>query len=576
MAEDIRLNLNTEFSQEDPDFAALAGGGFVAVWDDGNQDSGAEGFTGVYGRIFDSAGRPLTGEFRIAEDQRGQQFDAEVVALPDGGFVVAWESNGRDRTGQMSDDFNVFLQRFSATGERIGAQRQVTPDRDVDQRLDELVALPDGGFRIVTVASDLRTDWDVHTRRFDAEARPVGGEVLINRNVDTGLASAGVLRTPGYELAPLADGSFIAAYWEEPPGAFGDQIYTQRYDAAGDAVGARIRGSVLDGFTDNNFPRIALLEGGDRYAVAWTQEDEDDLDDLDVYVRTYDIDGNALTGPLRVNQELAEGQYLGEVVALPGGGFLVTYVSFVRQDFVDDLYEARGRIYDADGRPLTDSFYLSEFIYEDMDSLGTILLQDGTLLAGWHGGALVEEDVFAVLYGTEGTGGDDSITAVIPGDYTGRGGSDLILGSAGPDTLRGVNGPDGLGGGAGNDLLLGGNGDDALLGDADADTLAGGAGADVFLYALATDAPRGGAPETIRDFSRTEGDVIDLSLIDADTTAAGDQAFTFRGGGAFTGTPGELRYAGGTLWGDVDGDARPDFVIRLAGAPDLGAADLVA
>ncbi|WP_225766669.1 calcium-binding protein [Inquilinus sp. Marseille-Q2685] len=527
MANDIILNTNTEYSQSEPATAALAGGGFVAVWDDGNQDDGFDGFTGVYGRVFDAQGRALTPEFHIPIDHVDQQLHAKVVGLPDGGFVVAWESDGVDHTGADNNDFNIFMQRFSATGQRIGGQVQVTPDRELDQRLEDLVALPDGGFRIVYAASDIRTEWDVYTQRFSATAARVGGEVMINTEVDTGLPFVGGYATPDYQLLPLADGGFIAAYWEEPESVNGRQVYTQRYDAAGHAVGARNLVSTLAGQDDNWRPRIAALEGG-GYAVAWTQRDGEDLDDSDVWLRTYDSQGRALTGPVQVNTDTAEGQYLGEIVALPGGGFLVTYAAWASDvsEFPYDYYGANGRTYDAAGRPTSDIFYISEFVYEDMGSLGAIRLRDGGIVVSWHGGALVEEDIFATVLG-QGTGGNDVIAAVVPGSWRGFDGDDRITGTAFADTLSGDAGSDILRGGVGADTLDGGAGFDlvtyvdsargvtvnlaagrgsggtatgdtlvsieAVNGSAYADTLVGGSAAEILRGGAGNDVLRGGA-----------------------------------------------------------------------------------
>lgn len=46
----------------------------------------------------------------------------------------------------------------------------------------------------------------------------------------------------------------------------------------------------------------------------------------------------------------------------------------------------------------------------------------------------------------------------------------------------------------------------------------------------------------MQDFNSSEGDKIDLSLIDARGGQPGLQAFTFRGTDAFTGQQGEVRY----------------------------------
>ena len=85
--------------------------------------------------------------------------------------------------------------------------------------------------------------------------------------------------------------------------------------------------------------------------------------------------------------------------------------------------------------------------------------------------------------------------------------------------------------------------------------------------------------DRIHDFSHAEGDRISLELVDADTTQSGDQAFTFRGTGAFTGDAGELRFeqiSGNTyVQGDLDGDGVADFWIRLDGLHTLTSSDFL-
>ena len=91
-----------------------------------------------------------------------------------------------------------------------------------------------------------------------------------------------------------------------------------------------------------------------------------------------------------------------------------------------------------------------------------------------------------------------------------------------------------------------------------------------------------GAEDDITDFAA--GDLIDISGIDA--VAAFDingliikdavnNAFAFIGAGAFTGAQGQLRYAGGVVEGDINGDTVADFAINVLGAPPLIATDFV-
>jgi Ca2+-binding RTX toxin-like protein len=134
-------------------------------------------------------------------------------------------------------------------------------------------------------------------------------------------------------------------------------------------------------------------------------------------------------------------------------------------------------------------------------------------------------------------------------------------------------------GGAADDVLRGGAGDDILCGGLGADTLAGGAGADRFVFGSALDSTVNGR-DGIQDFAL--GDIIDLSRIDANSGTAENDAFSFIGTGAFTGTAGELRVENtvGPIWtisADVDGNGAADFefiLIRVDGAP-MTAADFI-
>ena len=131
-------------------------------------------------------------------------------------------------------------------------------------------------------------------------------------------------------------------------------------------------------------------------------------------------------------------------------------------------------------------------------------------------------------------------------------------------------------GGAGGDELKGGARDDVIAGGGLGDALWGGYGRDVFVYRSVADSA-GDACDVIADF-HFGNDSIDLSAIDANLIAAGDQAFAWIGAAAFTGKPGELRAAfdpARNLWaiqGDVNGDGVTDFQLYVstgAGAPPV-------
>lgn len=166
-------------------------------------------------------------------------------------------------------------------------------------------------------------------------------------------------------------------------------------------------------------------------------------------------------------------------------------------------------------------------------------------------------------------------------DWNGSMVIEAAFGGSGADTIDGNQYDNDLAGGGGNDVIRGLEGNDLLVGDGGNDTLNGGtgndelqgdAGSDVFDF-NGINSTHG--IDTIYDFG--SGDRIDLRSIDARTNVAGDQAFTWLGNGvAYTGVSGQLRYIGGNITGDVNGDKVTDLTIHIGnGKANWVAADFL-
>jgi Ca2+-binding RTX toxin-like protein len=167
-------------------------------------------------------------------------------------------------------------------------------------------------------------------------------------------------------------------------------------------------------------------------------------------------------------------------------------------------------------------------------------------------------------------GGNDKVSA--------GSGNDRVDGDDGNDVLNGDAGNDALLGGKGKDTLNGGTGKDKLIGGLGADILTGGSQADWFIFNSvkeSTTSTKG--MDTIRDFSQAQDDVINLKGIDINSKAAGRQKFDFIRDDAFSKKAGELRFEqkkGNTyVQGDVNGDGKADFMIKLIGTFDLERGD---
>ena len=157
----------------------------------------------------------------------------------------------------------------------------------------------------------------------------------------------------------------------------------------------------------------------------------------------------------------------------------------------------------------------------------------------------------------------------------GGGGSGPIssnYGTSGNDSLIGTENADLMLGYAGNDTVYGAPANDTLIGGAGKDLLTGAGGLDYMRFTALSDS---GAAFAARDAVNTfaHGDKIDLSLLDANTQAAGNQAFHFQS--AFNGTAGQLiavQVAANSFLveADVNGDNSYDFSLNVYTSPGFG------
>lgn len=171
-------------------------------------------------------------------------------------------------------------------------------------------------------------------------------------------------------------------------------------------------------------------------------------------------------------------------------------------------------------------------------------------------------------------GGDDLFNTrggQVNGTVFGGNGNDRMFGGAKSDTFEG---------GDGNDVLRGGGASDKLYGGLDKDILNGGGGRDFFEFKSLNDSKLAfGQRDVIQNFSHKQKDKIDLSEIDAQASAAGDQAFDFIGKNAFSGQEGEVRYqksGGQTLVQvDTDGDFQAEMTFALNKVVNLVGSDFL-
>ena len=181
------------------------------------------------------------------------------------------------------------------------------------------------------------------------------------------------------------------------------------------------------------------------------------------------------------------------------------------------------------------------------------------------------------IYGDDGTDamrGDAGNDTIYGGNDT-----DRLEGSDGDDVLHGGEGdergafqaPDALGalvsyegglfGEDGNDTIYGGDGGDNITGGLGTDAMYGGRGQDTFFFASVEEIGKGSTGDLIGDFRRKDGDLIDLSAIDA-KEGGSDNKFKYIGDNDFT-KAGQVSFHNGKLKFNTDSDSGAEAVLAV-------------
>ena len=108
MGNEFMVNSYTAMNQIASSVAALPGGGFIVTWNSNGQDGSSYG---VYGQVFGSSGNKIGGEFQINTYTIDLQGNSSVAGLSGDRFVVTWESGSDD-----ASERDVYGRRFICAG----------------------------------------------------------------------------------------------------------------------------------------------------------------------------------------------------------------------------------------------------------------------------------------------------------------------------------------------------------------------------------------------------------------------------------------------------------------------------
>jgi hypothetical protein len=367
------VNTTTKNSQYNPAISNLSNGGFVVTW----MDTSIVGRYTIIGKIFDSSGLEIGGEFVVPNNTTHYSGPSVITPLLNGNFVVGWQD--QITTGIL--DHNIMVQIFSANGTKIGSNIIVNTSTLGEQFEPTITTLNNGNF-VVSWYDFSGTLGDsssgsVKAQIFSPNGSRVGGEFLVNTITNNGQY--------GSRIANLADGGFVVT-WNDLSATSDTSILgikAQIFDAAGVKVG----GEFLVNTNTLNSQYVSSVSGLDNggFVISWTDASGTlgDSSGSSVKAQIFDASGHKAGTEFLVNSNTSGDQTAPYVTGLPSGRFIVSWADASGTLGDSSGYSTKAQIFDQAGGKIGNEFLVNTNTFGNQSGPNSVLLANNHLIITW-------------------------------------------------------------------------------------------------------------------------------------------------------------------------------------------------
>ena len=182
----------------------------------------------------------------------------------------------------------------------------------------------------------------------------------------------------GPKVAVLATGEIVHTWAAVGVDEEGLGIAARMYDSLGNVIRDRFTVNVYVA-SDQTCPALtALSDGG--FLIAW-QSQRQDASSFGVYFQRFDRLGFRVGDETRANDEIISHQSNPVVLALPGGGFVVSWLS-IGQD--GDSFGVFAKVYSGGAKVLVPEFQINTFVEGAQQMPALAVLPSGRWLVAWE------------------------------------------------------------------------------------------------------------------------------------------------------------------------------------------------
>ncbi len=469
-------------------------------------------------------------DFKVNTATNDDQYNAQVVKLSDGGYVVLW------RTWDWESDISyLYLQKYNSDGQKVGDVFNVIND-PVGRDFAKLSSLDNGNLIVTWMDKNYQTEQHgIKAKIFDSNLNPISDNLIIafnnhNEEDDSYHFNPEIISLDGDKWAVIWASSNSDQYYSKYDTS--EYIYLSVYDGVNISVE---KVTINEGFADVSNYRINKLSSND-ILVTYVYENE-------LFASIYSLDLNEITKTYKVFQESfnfsdydvistpngivitwAEKIYVNDeiyfgvdayfqvietyepvsradqvitsidnddafihnpsVKVLADGNLLLSWTEDVSSE-QGDLISSYVQKFSLDGGTLSEKLLVYSDDNNDGVALDIAALDDGGWIVAWSENKYFHEyhNTYARRYDANGVS-FNSYSLTIIGDQTdqfltGSINDDYISAMSGNDYIISSSGDDVVFAGDGNDIVVGGNGE----GD---DEYYGGDGQDTLIYTSAT------------------------------------------------------------------------------------------
>jgi hypothetical protein len=358
---DFQINTHTTNNQANPAIAADANGNFVVVWSSYLQDGSSNG---IFGRRFNAACQPTTGEFQINSTTAGNQTEPAIAMNPAGNFIVAWHGPG-------PSEEDIFARRFDLNCLPAGPEFRVNTYTFSKQRCPKVAMNTAGDFVVVWESEKLGAEpyaWTICGQLFYANSTPDGNEFEANL----------LLQCHYPDVAMDAAGNFTVVWMQDDSRPY-NVIMARRYDPDGSPKADPCQVNTV-GFVYTAYPSVAMDDTG-HFVVAWDGDPASASQD-DIHARRYKFDGTPLTAQFTVNTITAGAQKNPKAAMNNSREFIIVWNSeSAPGSNIRDIFAQR---YDSFSNPVGDEFRINTYTVDDQKYPAVIMDDSAAFITAWQ------------------------------------------------------------------------------------------------------------------------------------------------------------------------------------------------